>query len=46
MVQILQGDCREVLPTLEAGSVQCCITTTQTSTGRYGSGSRSTSSGC
>jgi hypothetical protein len=21
---ILTGDCRDVLPTLEAGSVQCC----------------------
>src|ERR1700752_845904 len=24
-LQILTGDCRAVLPTLEAGSVQCCI---------------------
>jgi DNA modification methylase len=24
--QILTGDCRAILPTLEAGSVQCCIT--------------------
>jgi DNA modification methylase len=26
MVQILQGDCRAVLPTLAAGSVQMCVT--------------------
>jgi DNA modification methylase len=25
-MQILTGDCREVLPTMEAGSVQCCVT--------------------
>jgi DNA modification methylase len=25
-LQILRGDCRAVLPTLEAGSVQCCVT--------------------
>jgi DNA modification methylase len=25
-LQILTGDCREVLPTLEAESVQCCVT--------------------
>jgi site-specific DNA-methyltransferase (adenine-specific)/site-specific DNA-methyltransferase (cytosine-N4-specific) len=25
-LELLQGDCRSVLPTLEAGSVQCCIT--------------------
>jgi DNA modification methylase len=25
-LQILTGDCRAVLPTLEAGSVQCCVT--------------------
>jgi DNA modification methylase len=24
-ITIRQGDCREVLPTLEAGSVQCCV---------------------
>lgn len=26
MIQILQGDCRDVLATLEAGSVQMCVT--------------------
>ncbi len=25
MIRILQGDCRDVLPTLEAGSVQCVV---------------------
>src|SRR4029077_12126775 len=25
-LQILTGDCRDILPTLEAGSVQCCVT--------------------
>jgi DNA modification methylase len=25
-VQIINGDCRAILPTLEAGSVQCCVT--------------------
>ena len=25
-VRILTGDCREVLPTLDAGSVHCCVT--------------------
>lgn len=25
-VRIIQGDCREVLPTLEEGSVNCCVT--------------------
>jgi DNA modification methylase len=25
-LSILTGDCREILPTLEAGSVQCCVT--------------------
>ena len=25
-VRIIHGDCRSVLPTLEAGSVQCCVT--------------------
>jgi DNA modification methylase len=25
-LQILTGDCRAILPTLEAGSVQCCVT--------------------
>lgn len=25
-VQILVGDCRDVLATLPAGSVQCCVT--------------------
>ena len=23
--RIIHGDCRTVLPTLEAGSVQCCV---------------------
>src|SRR5208282_455719 len=26
MVEILTGDCMDVLPTLEAQSVQCCVT--------------------
>lgn len=25
-VRILQGDCREVLASMEAGSVHCCVT--------------------
>jgi DNA modification methylase len=25
-LSILTGDCRDILPTLEAGSVQCCVT--------------------
>src|SRR3954471_18683266 len=25
-VRLLQGDCRETLKTLDAGSVQCCVT--------------------
>jgi hypothetical protein len=25
-LEILTGDCRDILPTLEAGSVQCCVT--------------------
>ena len=25
-VTVLHGDCRAVLPTLDAGSVQCCVT--------------------
>jgi len=25
-IQVLNGDCREILPTLPAGSVQCCVT--------------------
>jgi hypothetical protein len=25
-LQILTGDCRDILPTLEADSVQCCVT--------------------
>jgi DNA modification methylase len=25
-VQIIEGDCREILPTLPAGSVHCCVT--------------------
>lgn len=25
-IRIVTGDCREVLPTLQAGSVQCCVT--------------------
>jgi DNA modification methylase len=26
VIRILEGDCRELLPTLEPGSVQCCVT--------------------
>jgi DNA modification methylase len=26
VIRILHGDCRDILPTLEAGSVQCCVT--------------------
>lgn len=26
MIKHLEGDCREILPTLPAGSVQCCVT--------------------
>lgn len=26
MIRILQGDCRDLLKTLDAGSVQCCVT--------------------
>lgn len=26
LIRILHGDCRDVLPTLPAGSVQCCVT--------------------
>lgn len=25
-LELLEGDCRDVLPTLEAGSIQCCVT--------------------
>ena len=26
MIRVIHGDCREILPTLDAGSVQCCVT--------------------
>lgn len=26
MIKVLTGDCRHILPTLDAGSVQCCVT--------------------
>lgn len=26
MIRLLQGDCRDVLPTLSEQSVQCCVT--------------------
>lgn len=34
-VTVLHGDCRAVLPTLDAGSVQCCVTSQRQPNGQF-----------